>query len=110
MRKHRIISNKPGEYNDSVSFGCVTRRVKVISSPNDKKFMNGDILVTKSTDPGWTPLIINSEAIVLEIKECFRMELWLQENLISLALLVLKIRWNYSMMMKKLKYMILWNY
>ncbi|MCP4759432.1 MAG: hypothetical protein GY894_02195 [Planctomycetes bacterium] len=27
----------------------------------------GDILVTRATDPGWTPLCINAAAVVLEV-------------------------------------------
>ena len=34
---------------------------------NEKVFNAGEILVTQSTDPGWTPLIMNSAGIILEI-------------------------------------------
>lgn len=59
---------KAGEIvGDSVSFGVVKGKVKVMKTADEKKFENGDILVTKATDPGWTPLIINSGGIILEV-------------------------------------------
>jgi len=52
---------------ESVSFGTVKGKVKVMKTADEKKFRNGDILVTKATDPGWTPLIINCGGLVIEI-------------------------------------------
>jgi len=69
----RILKNenkkvKPGEIiGESVSFGKVKGRVNVMKTANEKHFENGDILVTKATDPGWTPLIISSGGMILEI-------------------------------------------
>jgi len=54
-------------YGDSVSYGKVRGKAKVMNSVNEKEFYPGEILITKATDPGWTPLIINCGAIVLEI-------------------------------------------
>lgn len=68
LRRDKVFSNNPNEIiGDPVSFGCIKGKAKIMESPNDKKFNNGDILITKATDPGWTPLIINSGAIILEI-------------------------------------------
>ena len=62
------VQAKPGELvGQSVSFGVVQGRVKVIHYVNEKSLIPGEILVTRATDPGWTPLIINSKGIILEI-------------------------------------------
>jgi len=34
---------------------------------DEKPLLPGEILVTKATDPGWTPLIINSSGVILEV-------------------------------------------
>ena len=61
-------SNKKNELIvDTVSFGKVRGKAKVLNSVNEKQFNAGEILITKATDPGWTPLIINSGGIVLEV-------------------------------------------
>jgi len=52
---------------EPISPGVVTGRVKVLQSPNEKPLMPGEILVTRATDPGWTPLFINAAAILLEV-------------------------------------------
>lgn len=58
----------PGELEgQSVSFGKVKGFVKVLKTADEKPFLAGEILVTKATDPGWTPLIINSGGIILEV-------------------------------------------
>ena len=59
---------KPGELEgQSVSYGKVKGFVKVLKSTTEKPFFPGEILVTKATDPGWTPLIINAGGILLEV-------------------------------------------
>jgi len=59
---------KAGELEgQSVSFGKVKGFVKVLHSVDEKPFLAGEILVTKATDPGWTPLIINCGGILLEV-------------------------------------------
>lgn len=35
--------------------------------PREKPIEKGDVLVTYTTDPGWTPLFVNAEAVILEI-------------------------------------------
>ena len=46
--------------------GLATGSVKVLKNPNEKLVMPGDILVAEATDPGWTPLFINAEGIVIQ--------------------------------------------
>ncbi|ORX38747.1 hypothetical protein BCR36DRAFT_442582 [Piromyces finnis] len=61
-------TNNPNELlGDSVSFGKVRGKVKVMNNVDEKEFNPGEILITKATDPGWTPLIINCDGIVLEV-------------------------------------------
>lgn len=50
-----------------ISPGKVKGRVKVLSTPDEKPLLPGEILVTRATDPGWTPLFINASAIILEV-------------------------------------------
>ena len=66
--QEKKISNKKNELiGDTVSFGKIRGKAKVLNSVDEKKFIPGEILITKATDPGWTPLIINCGGIVLEI-------------------------------------------
>ncbi|MDJ0752773.1 MAG: PEP/pyruvate-binding domain-containing protein [Ardenticatenaceae bacterium] len=51
----------------SISVGVVRGRVKVLRQVDEKKLLPGEILVTRATDPGWTPLFINAGGIILEI-------------------------------------------
>jgi phosphoenolpyruvate synthase/pyruvate phosphate dikinase len=51
----------------SISPGVVQGRVKVLHRADEKPLLPGEILVTRATDPGWTPLFINAGGIVLEI-------------------------------------------
>ena len=66
--KEKKISKKKNELiGDTVSFGKIKGKAKVLNSVNEKIFNPGEILITKATDPGWTPLIINCSGIVLEV-------------------------------------------
>jgi len=49
-----------------VSPGVVKGPVKVLSRPDEKPILPGDILVTKATDPGWTILFLNAAGVLLE--------------------------------------------
>jgi len=60
-------SKKNQLVGDSVSYGKIRGKAKVLKTLNEKKFNPGEILVTKATDPGWTPLIINCGGIILEV-------------------------------------------
>jgi phosphohistidine swiveling domain-containing protein len=46
--------------------GKVQAKVQVIHSPDQIKSLNGDILVTSSTDPGWITLFPTAAAIIVE--------------------------------------------
>lgn len=46
--------------------GIVRARVQVVKHPKDVSGLNGDILVTSSTDPGWVTLFPTASAIVVE--------------------------------------------
>ena len=66
--QEKKVSNKKNELvGDTVSFGKIRGKAKVLNSVDEKKFNPGEILITKATDPGWTPLIINCGGIVLEV-------------------------------------------
>lgn len=59
---------KEGELvGQPISPGVVQGRVKVLSRPDEKPLLPGEIMVTRATDPGWTPLFINASAILLEV-------------------------------------------
>ena len=51
----------------AISPGLARGRVKVLHSADEKELLPGEILVTRGTDPGWTPLFSNAGGIVLEI-------------------------------------------
>jgi pyruvate,water dikinase len=46
--------------------GLVKGRVKVVRHPDEISSLNGDILVTSSTDPGWVTLFPTASAILVE--------------------------------------------
>jgi len=51
----------------AVSGGRVKGRARIIIDPvRDQRLQPGDILVTKSTDPGWTPLFKIAGGLILE--------------------------------------------
>lgn len=49
-----------------VSPGKATGKVKVVLDPMDHGLRKGDILVAKTTDPGWTPLFFLAGGLVIE--------------------------------------------
>lgn len=46
--------------------GVIEGRVKVVLSPNDNMELNGEILVTARTDPGWVPLYPSISGLLVE--------------------------------------------
>ena len=46
--------------------GQVKAKVQVVVNPNEIDSLNGDILVTRSTDPGWVTLFPSAAAIIVE--------------------------------------------
>ena len=60
---------KEGELvGEPISPGIVQGKVKVLHEPDEKPVLPGEILVARATDPGWTPLFLNSAGIVLEVR------------------------------------------
>ena len=59
---------KEGEVaGHAVSPGVAVGRVKVLRAPREKPLLTGEVLVTKATDPGWTPLFVPAAAVLLEV-------------------------------------------
>ena len=50
-----------------VSSGVIEGRARVILSMEDASLEDGDILVTKFTDPSWTPLFVSIKGLVTEV-------------------------------------------
>jgi len=50
-----------------VSSGVVEGRARVVLSVNEANLEDGDILVTKFTDPSWTPLFVTAKGVVTEV-------------------------------------------
>lgn len=46
--------------------GVVEARVRVVEDPRDEPPLNGDILVTYRTDPGWVPLFPQASGLLVE--------------------------------------------
>ncbi len=46
--------------------GVIRKKVRIISDPKEIRSLNGDILVTRSTDPGWVTLFPTSSGILVE--------------------------------------------
>ena len=51
----------------AVSAGVVEGRARVIFDPAEAAFEQGDILVTRFTDPSWTPLFLSITGLVTEV-------------------------------------------
>lgn len=52
---------------EPISPGSAIGAVKILHSPDEKPVLPGEILVTRATDPGWTPLFLNAAGIILEV-------------------------------------------
>ena len=50
-----------------VSIGVIEGRARVILKLEDAIVEEGDVLVTKFTDPGWTPLFLSVKGLVTEV-------------------------------------------
>jgi pyruvate,water dikinase len=50
-----------------VSSGTATGKVCVLNEPDPKAMTDGDVIVVKYADPGWTPLFPRSCAVIMEI-------------------------------------------
>jgi pyruvate,water dikinase len=49
-----------------VSPGVYEGIARVVATPHGAELARGEILVTRSTDPSWTPLFLNAGAVVME--------------------------------------------
>ncbi|TVP83208.1 MAG: pyruvate, phosphate dikinase [Alkalicoccus sp.] len=59
-------SSEDGLHGVPVSSGEYTGTVRVIHDPAEAKLKEGEILVTHSTDPSWTPLFLTAGALIME--------------------------------------------
>ena len=59
---------KEGELvGQAIAPGTIRGIANVLKAPYEKPLNKGEILVTRATDPGWTPLFMNASGVVLEI-------------------------------------------
>lgn len=52
---------------DPIAPGVVRGIANVLHDPYEKPLKKGEILITRATDPGWTPLFMNAGGVVLEV-------------------------------------------
>lgn len=52
---------------DSIAPGKAVGRAKVLHTPYEKSVEAGEILVTKATEPSWTPIFTNAAGVIMEI-------------------------------------------
>lgn len=50
----------------SLSAGVYEGRVRVVFDPNSSELKEGEILVTESTNPAWTPLFMAAKGLIME--------------------------------------------
>lgn len=50
----------------SLSAGIYEGRVRVVFDPNTSELKEGEILVTESTNPAWTPLFMSAKGLIME--------------------------------------------
>lgn len=64
--KMRVSDDPNLFYGTSCCPGSITATVRVAETIDDAKDMNGEILVTKRTDPGWVPLFPFCGGLIIE--------------------------------------------
>ena len=62
-----LSNTQDGLVGDAIAPGTVRGRAKVLHAPYEKPLEEGEILVTRASDPGWTPIFINAAGVVLEV-------------------------------------------
>lgn len=63
-----VLETKDGDLiGTSVAPGVVRGKAKVLNTPYEKQIEPGEILVTRSTEPSWTPIFINASGVVMEL-------------------------------------------
>ena len=65
--KYVRTSNEGDLVGEPISTGTVRGKAKVLGSPYEKPLVKGEILVTRATEPSWTPIFIHAAGVVLEI-------------------------------------------
>ena len=61
------LAASPVPAGHGISAGVVRGRAKVLTSPYQKPLENGEILITRATEPAWTPIFMNAAGVVLEV-------------------------------------------
>ncbi|GAA0742068.1 PEP/pyruvate-binding domain-containing protein [Clostridium oceanicum] len=62
------IDPKKGDLvGSAIAPGVVRGKAKVLKTPYEKPLNPGEILVTKATEPSWTPIFINAAGVIMEI-------------------------------------------
>lgn len=51
----------------AIAPGIARGRAKVLRTPYEKPLNSGEILVTKATEPSWTPIFINAAGVIMEV-------------------------------------------
>ena len=67
FRVERTVVKEGELVGDPIAPGVVRGIANVLLEPYEKPLHKGEILVTRATDPGWTPLFMNAAGIVLEV-------------------------------------------
>lgn len=62
-----VSETEDGLVGDPIAPGTVRGRAKVLHAPYEKPLEEGEILVTRASDPGWTPIFVNAAGVVLEV-------------------------------------------
>ena len=62
-----LSETEDGLVGDAIAPGTVRGRAKVLHAPYEKPLEEGEILVTRASDPGWTPIFVNAAGVVLEV-------------------------------------------
>ncbi|GAA0181530.1 phosphoenolpyruvate synthase [Clostridium sediminicola] len=62
------INAKDGDIvGSAIAPGIARGRAKVLRTPYEKQLNPGEILVTKATEPSWTPIFINAAGVIMEV-------------------------------------------
>jgi rifampicin phosphotransferase len=67
----KILESQEGEegvfHGTGVSNGKFTGKVKILKNPDPLAIKEGDVIIVKFADPGWTPLFPRAGAVVMEV-------------------------------------------
>ncbi len=65
--KPKITAEDGDLIGSPIAPGVVRGRAKVLRTPYEKPLNAGEILVTKATEPSWTPIFINAAGVIMEV-------------------------------------------